>query len=154
MRRKRREGDLHNAQAEKHNQTDLDAQFEVQVPEYHGRENGQEQIRGGVEAVGIIGEVDHGLQIAALCGHGHGGIPQRSDIITDAEGEHCRCSVSDELDDQESPEDTLVEFVGAEKRNEVDDEGRAREGGTESDDGDLDGDVLQHGFEVGGWYRG
>lgn len=138
--------DLHNTKTEEHNQTDLDAQLEVQVPEYHCGEHGQKQIGGGVEAIGIVGEVDDGFQVAACGCQCRGLIPQRSDIVTDAERQHGRCSVADELNDQDNPQRGLVVFVGTEQRNEVDDEGGSREGSAEGDDGDLNGDILQDGF--------
>lgn len=37
---------VHKTDAQQEDQTDLDAHLEVQVPEYHGREDGQEEIRG------------------------------------------------------------------------------------------------------------
>lgn len=58
---------LHNTQTEEDNQTDLYAQFEIQVPEHHCREHRQKQIGGGIECVRIVREVDHSSQIAAGC---------------------------------------------------------------------------------------
>jgi hypothetical protein len=50
---------IHNTQTKQDDQTDFDAQFEVQIPKNHGRDNSQKQIGGGVESVRIIGEIDH-----------------------------------------------------------------------------------------------
>lgn len=43
--------DLHYSKTEQYNQTNLDAQFEVEVPEYQGREEGEEKVGGGVEGL-------------------------------------------------------------------------------------------------------
>lgn len=75
---------VHEAHAQENDQTDLDAQFEVEIPEHHSREDRQEEISGRVEScklisrcsirltnqlrkrtVGVIGEFDDRCSVAA-----------------------------------------------------------------------------------------
>lgn len=95
---------VHESHAQENDQTDLDAQFEIKIPEHHCREDRKEEISGRVErcksislgfvhltnrlkerTVGVIGELDDRSSIAASSVYSCLQIPQRSHIATDAQ---------------------------------------------------------------------